>query len=177
MVESGYEGPHLPEEITLEFVLELKEYYKNQGRLHTKYLYQILLRSIALLKAAPSLVEVSSPPGGEVTVFGDIHGQYYDLLNVFEINGLPSPDNPCIFNGDLVDRGSFSVEVIVLVLAFKLLYPNHVHIARGNHETKSMNKVYGFEGEIRAKYPFYLLLPFPLLSLYDRSSGSASLLD
>lgn len=49
--------------------------------------------------------------------------QYYDLLNIFELNGLPSEENPYLFNGDFVDRGSFSVEVIFTLFAFKCLYP------------------------------------------------------
>lgn len=62
---------------------------------------------------------------------GDTHGQFYDLLNIFELNGLPSETNPYIFNGDFVDRGSFSVEVILTLFGFKLLYPDHFHLLRG----------------------------------------------
>ncbi|NXW69602.1 PPP5 phosphatase, partial [Hirundo rustica] len=83
---------------------------------------------------------------------GDTHGQFYDLLNIFELNGLPSEANPYIFNGDFVDRGSFSVEVILTLFGFKLLYPDHFHLLRGNHETDNMNQIYGFEGEVKAKY-------------------------
>ncbi|XP_035750327.1 serine/threonine-protein phosphatase 5, partial [Egretta garzetta] len=83
---------------------------------------------------------------------GDTHGQYYDLLNIFELNGLPSESNPYIFNGDFVDRGSFSVEVILTLFGFKLLHPDHFHLLRGNHETDNMNQIYGFEGEVKAKY-------------------------
>ncbi|NXR20293.1 PPP5 phosphatase, partial [Cinclus mexicanus] len=88
----------------------------------------------------------------KVTVCGDTHGQFYDLLNIFELNGLPSEANPYIFNGDFVDRGSFSVEVILTLFGFKLLYPDHFHLLRGNHETDNMNQIYGFEGEVKAKY-------------------------
>ena len=63
------------------------------------------------------------PPGTHLTVCGDVHGQFYDLLNIFEINGLPSMENPYLFNGDFVDRGSWSLEVILTLLAFKCLYP------------------------------------------------------
>uniref|UniRef100_A0A8B9ZGP8 Serine/threonine-protein phosphatase n=1 Tax=Anas platyrhynchos TaxID=8839 RepID=A0A8B9ZGP8_ANAPL len=61
-------------------------------------------------------------------------------------------NQPQIFNGDFVDRGSFSVEVILTLFGFKLLYPDHFHLLRGNHETDNMNQIYGFEGEVKAKY-------------------------
>eukprot|EP00398_MALV-I-01_sp_L67-1_P000169 gene169-918_t len=100
----------------------------------------------------PTLVDIDVPPGTEFTVCGDVHGQYYDLINIFELNGRPSDTNPYLFNVDFVDRGSFSVECILLLFAYKLAYPNHMHLARGNHETMNLNKLYGFEGEVTAKY-------------------------
>ena len=86
-----------------------------------------------------------------MNVCGDTHGQFYDLLNIFETKGWPSPDN-FLFNGDFVDRGSFSLEVVLLLFSFKVLYPDHVHLSRGNHESLNMNRIYGFEGEVKAKY-------------------------
>ena len=83
-------------------------------------------------------------------VCGDVHGQFYDLLNIFEMNGEPSPENPYLFNGDFVDRGSFSVEVILTLFAYKLACPEAMHLTRGNHESKNMNKIYGFDGEVSA---------------------------
>lgn len=88
----------------------------------------------------------------EITVCGDIHGQYYDLMNIFKINGNPSTENPYLFNGDFIDRGSFSVEVIMTMLAYKVCFPMHFFMNRGNHEAKQLNKMYGFEGEVKAKY-------------------------
>lgn len=79
-------------------------------------------------------------------------GQFYDFINIFETNGYPAEDHAYLFNGDFVDRGSFSVEVILTLFAYKWLYPNRLFLARGNHETDNMNKVYGFEGEVRAKF-------------------------
>ena len=79
-------------------------------------------------------------------------GQYYDLLNIFTINGLPSENNMYLFNGDFVDRGSFSVECILTLFAYKWLYPKSFFLTRGNHETDDMNKVYGFEGEVKTKF-------------------------
>jgi serine/threonine-protein phosphatase 5 len=98
------------------------------------------------------LVEITRGDDEEITVCGDIHGQYYDLLNIFSLNGIPSKVNPYLFNGDFIDRGSFSVEVIMTLLSWKVCYPNHFFMSRGNHETKNLNKLYGFEGEVKSKY-------------------------
>ncbi|KAK4535657.1 hypothetical protein CDCA_CDCA05G1682 [Cyanidium caldarium] len=87
-----------------------------------------------------------------LTVCGDTHGQFFDLLRIFEMNGLPSADNPYLFNGDFVDRGSWSVEVIVTLLAFLVHDPRCMHLVRGNHESLNMNMIYGFQGEVRHKY-------------------------
>jgi serine/threonine-protein phosphatase 5 len=67
----------------------------------------------------------------ELTVCGDIHGQYYDLLNIWDMNGYPSEEKPYLFNGDFVDRGSFSVEVILALLVWKVRYPNSMFLVRG----------------------------------------------
>jgi serine/threonine-protein phosphatase 5 len=134
---------------------------------------QILYDMDAFLRKQPSLVDVKIPDDGKFTVCGDIHGQFYDLMNIFEKNGLPSETNPYLFNGDFVDRGSFSVECIFTLFGFKLLFPNHFFMSRGkklfvevfhvvisnfffcfvgNHESINMNQMYGFTGEVTAKY-------------------------
>lgn len=99
-----------------------------------------------------SVPEKSDKHDPRVTVCGDTHGQFYDVLNIFEMNGFPSSENPYLFNGDFVDRGSFSVEVILTFLLFKMSCPESIYLTRGNHETKNMNRIYGFEGEVKAKY-------------------------
>jgi len=76
----------------------------------------------------------------------------YDLLNLFKILGPPSATNPYYFNGDFVDRGSFSVECALLLLAFKVAEPRCMHLARGNHECRNMNMMYGFQEEVHTKY-------------------------
>ncbi|NP_001404084.1 serine/threonine-protein phosphatase 5 isoform 2 [Mus musculus] len=130
-IEDEYSGPKLEDgKVTITFMKDLMQWYKDQKKLHRKCAYQT----------------------EKITVCGDTHGQFYDLLNIFELNGLPSETNPYIFNGDFVDRGSFSVEVILTLFGFKLLYPDHFHLLRGNHETDNMNQIYGFEGEVKAKY-------------------------
>jgi len=90
--------------------------------LHAKFVARILIDLRNILKQLPSLVDVPVPKGSRINVCGDTHGQYYDLLNIFEIKGWPSEDNPFLFNGDFVDRGSFSVEVVLLLFALKVCY-------------------------------------------------------
>ncbi|KAI9099290.1 Metallo-dependent phosphatase-like protein [Phlyctochytrium arcticum] len=153
-VEPSYDGPHFPATggITLDFVKDMLDHMKQQKKLHRKYLYQILVEVKKYFEAQPPIIDVKVPSDGKLTICGDIHGQFYDLLHVFSMNGLPSTTNAYLWNGDFVDRGSFSVECVTTLFAFKLLYPDHVFLSRGNHETDDMNKVYGFEGEVKAKY-------------------------
>lgn len=152
-IEDDYFGPKLEDgKVTLEFMEALMECYKNQKKLHRKYAYKMLLDIKQWFMAQPSLVDITVPNDSKFTICGDIHGQFYDLMNIFKLNGLPSEKNPYLFNGDFVDRGSFSVECIFTLFGFKLLYPGHFFMSRGNHESQTMNQMYGFEGEVKVKY-------------------------
>ncbi|KGN47023.1 serine/threonine-protein phosphatase 5 isoform X1 [Cucumis sativus] len=151
-VDPQYSGARIEGDIiTLDFVKKMIDNFKNQKPLHRRYVFQILQQTKKILKALPSLVDITIPEGKRLTVCGDVHGQFYDLLNIFELNGLPSEDNPYLFNGDFVDRGSFSLEVILTLFAVKCMSPSAIHLSRGNHESKTMNKMYGFEGEVKTK--------------------------
>jgi len=154
VIESDYSGPSLKDGkvVTEEFVTELLKFLKDQKKLHKKYAYEILVQVKKYFTKVPTLCEITIPYTNKFTVCGDIHGQYYDLLNIFQMNGEPSKENPYLFNGDFVDRGSFSVEVILTLFSYKLLYPDHFFMARGNHESSTMNQMYGFEGEVKSKY-------------------------
>ncbi|KAI9227604.1 MAG: type 5 protein serine/threonine phosphatase isoform [Piptocephalis tieghemiana] len=159
-VDDSYKGPRIPEaphtpgelQITDEFLDQLISHLKEQKSLHRKYAFQILRCIKEYMTEQPSLIDVTIPEGGKITVCGDVHGQFYDLLNLFDLAGQPSESHAFLFNGDFVDRGSFSIEVVLLLFAYKCRFPHHFFLTRGNHETREMNRVYGFEGEAKAKF-------------------------
>lgn len=93
------------------------------------------------------LVRVPAP----CKILGDIHGQYFDLLRIFEKTGSPEKQK-FLFLGDYVDRGKQSIETACLLLAYKVKYPNNVFLLRGNHECASINRIYGFYDECKRRY-------------------------
>ena len=107
----------------------------------------LIEKSSQIIKDQKMLVDLEAP----LHVCGDIHGQYYDLLRIFEHCGYPGEYN-YLFLGDYVDRGKQSLETVCLLLAYKIKYPTKVTLLRGNHESSVTNRIYGFYDECKRRY-------------------------
>ncbi|MEW5312630.1 MAG: hypothetical protein WDW38_004250 [Sanguina aurantia] len=118
---------------------------------HTRLL-DILTSATALMRAQPTLLEVSAAAPCRVIVVGDTHGQFHDVCHLLDKFGLPSAERTYVFNGDYVDRGAWGVETLAMLLTLKLALPGHIHLLRGNHESAMCTRYYGFMAELNAKY-------------------------
>ena len=121
----------------------------------------LIENSLQIIKVQKMLVELEAP----LHVCGDIHGQYYDLLRIFEHCGYPGEYN-YLFLGDYVDRGKQSLETVCLLLCYKIKYPEKVTLLRGNHESSVTNRIYGFYDECKRRYNIRLWKSFTDLFNY-----------
>lgn len=132
-------------------------------------LEDLLMSSQIILDSEPMMLTLEFP----IIIVGDIHGNIDDLLRIFEKCGYP-PDKKYLFLGDYIDRGQYSIEVMILLLSLKCKFPNHINLLRGNHETKTVSKDYGFLNECIRKYDrqvynlfFDIFSVLPIAALID----------
>ncbi|XP_058297816.1 serine/threonine-protein phosphatase with EF-hands 1 [Hylobates moloch] len=154
-VPDSYNGPRLQFPLTCTDIDLLLEAFKEQQILHAHYVLEVLFETKKLLKQMPNFTHIQTSPSKEVTICGDLHGKLDDLFLIFYKNGLPSERNPYVFNGDFVDRGRNSIEILMILCVSFLVYPNDLHLNRGNHEDFMMNLRYGFTKEILHKYKLH----------------------
>uniref|UniRef100_A0A3Q2NUN5 Serine/threonine-protein phosphatase with EF-hands n=1 Tax=Fundulus heteroclitus TaxID=8078 RepID=A0A3Q2NUN5_FUNHE len=154
-VPEVYSGPHLTFPLTVEQAVGLLEAFRNKKQLHSRYVLELLLETWKLLRLLPNINRISTCQSKEVTICGDLHGQLEDLLLIFYKNGTPSLEKPYLFNGDFVDRGKDSIEILLILFSFMLVYPCDVYLNRGNHEDHIINLRYGFTKEVLTKYKIH----------------------
>ena len=137
--KNKFDDSNTPQELNPEV------YKKNQ--LTQEEIKFLCTKALEIFMEEPVLLEVSAP----VNICGDTHGQFNDLLRLFEFGGRP-PTTNYLFLGDYVDRGKNSIETMGLLLAYKIKYPKNVFLLRGNHESEIINHVYGFFDECKRRY-------------------------
>lgn len=125
----------------------LMSHFKAQGKLARDQVLRILRAATRIFQTEPNVLQVASP----VTVCGDVHGQLYDVFKLFEIAGDPK-DVSFLFLGDYVDRGYYSLEVLLVLYAMKINFPNTFAMLRGNHESGQMTSHFTFKSECLRKY-------------------------
>jgi len=120
-----------------------------------KFALSLLEQASAILEAQPNRSVLPAPTALEpLTIVGDLHGNLQDLNAIFQKYGTPDSASKrrFLFNGDFVDRGHQGVEVMLVLLAFKVLHPQYCFLNRGNHEDILINEAYGFSQEVIMKY-------------------------
>lgn len=140
----------------------LKKHLREEGRLTLNCAMRVLSQAAELFRGEPNMLNLCDKM--PLRICGDIHGQFYDLLNLMEIAGDPKTD--CfLFLGDYVDRGMFSTEVVLYLAALKINFPDKVYMLRGNHECRLLTSHFNFMDEVVHKYDSEVYYMF--MELFD----------
>jgi len=150
-------GPDLDIDVVLDKLLAVRKRHPSGQivQLAPGTVQQICDKAREVLADQPMLLEVEAP----LNLCGDVHGQYHDLLRLFEHGGYPPTAN-YLFLGDYVDRGKRSLETICLLFAYKIKFPENFFLLRGNHESPSICRIYGFYDECKQRYSVKLWKTF-----------------
>jgi len=120
--------------------------------LSAQALSSLLQDACKIWKPKPALLEIEPADDVSVVVVGDTHGQFHDVRRMFEVAGFPSQKLMYVFNGDYVDRGAWGMEILAVLSALSLALPSSFVMLRGNHESSTCTRAYGFRAELEGKY-------------------------